>query len=131
MTKSLQEIRAQMKRLVEDTSDEVSREPFNKIQQKAFNEIEHIFNKEPKKLLDGELESEKIREWGKLLLPNKPNGPFTFIFDCLDWFPNPIDTEEYTSKATDFAEACKEALKYKKEQLDGILHLRSDLVEIQ
>lgn len=118
MTKSLQEIKNQIKRIVEDTNGNIDYK----------SELLNLLNSRNKSSID----DKTLQFYGDKVFGNtKPNGPFIFVFDCIDWFPNPIHSEEYTAKATNFADAAKEAMTYKKDQVDGILHTASKFVDVE
>lgn len=82
------------------------------------NELLDAFDLNDTIILGG-LSEEKVAEAGKILFPNKPNGPFTFVFEFEVKFGNDTKykTEEYTADNNNFVDACKKAFAWKKRQL--------------
>lgn len=73
----------------------------------------------------GGLSEEKVAEAGKILFPNKPNGPFTFVFEGVTWKGDTdhyekYKVEKYTADSNNFVDACKEAFDWRERHLYDI-----------
>lgn len=124
MPKTLQDIRNQMKRIVEDTNLQEVKKYTPEDIESLKDDIFEDFNVNDTVLLGGVPEA-KVAKLGKLLFPSKLNGPFTFVFECIVWqgdtdYYKKYKKEEYTAQATDFVNACKEAFDWRERHLYDI-----------
>lgn len=117
MTRSLQEICNQMKHIVENINLQEVKKYTPEDIESLKDDIFEDFNVNDTVLLGGVPEV-KVAKLGKLLFSDKPNGPFTFIFECIIWqgdtdYYDKCEKEEYTAQATNFVDACKEAFDWR------------------
>lgn len=129
MTKTLKDIRNQMKRIVENINLQEVKKYTPEDIESLKDDIFEGFNVNDTVLLGGVPEA-KVAKLGKLLFPNKPNGPFTFVFECIVWqgdtdYYEKYKKEEYTAQATDFVNACKEAFDWRERHLYDIYNVAS------
>lgn len=123
MVKSLNSIRQQMQKLVE----EVVIDSKNSNEEDVKNNLFDAFNLNDTVFLGG-LPEEEVAKAGKVLLPNKPNGPFTFLFECIVWkgdtdYYKKYKIEKYTADADNFVDACKEAFAWRERYLYDIYNV--------